>query len=242
MRRLDWTIRATRSSRCSYYTSLAGAALAMPTQPSPSRARQTLRRWGSTAQDASLVVVSALFFYAHARQVIVDHNLTSVFFAFEQGLLVGVFLARRRSYNTSVRVQDWVVASLGGWLPLALQPTGGAPDGVLVMGTIVQMLGLSLTCYGFWSLGRSFGVVAANRGIKSRGPYAFVRHPIYLSHSITMGGFLLANPSAFNAVLLAIITTFQLLRILAEERVLTASGDYAAYAGRVRWRLVPGLY
>lgn len=204
--------------------------------------QRRLRRWGATAQDAALVVVSAIFFYVHARHVFVDHELTSLFFAAEQGLLVGVFLARRRSQVTSTRPQDWVVATLGGWLPLALQPSGGSPGGVLVMGTVVQMLGLSLTCYGFWSLGRSFGVVAANRGIKSRGPYALVRHPIYLSHSITMGGFVLANPTTFNALLLAVITTFQLLRILAEERVLTSSGDYAAYAARVRWRLLPGLY
>jgi len=188
------------------------------------------------------VVVSGLFFYVHARQVLVDHNVTSVFFAVEQAILVGVFLARRRSYVTSVRPGDWIVATLGGWLPLALQSSGGAPGGVVVIGTLVQMLGLTLTCYGFWSLGRSFGVVAANRGIKSRGPYRLVRHPIYLSHSITMGGFLLVNPSAFNAVLLAVVTCFQLLRILAEERVLTESGDYANYAASVRWRLVPGLY
>ncbi|MEP7216674.1 MAG: isoprenylcysteine carboxylmethyltransferase family protein [Anaerolineaceae bacterium] len=200
------------------------------------------RRLGSMTQDAALVVLSAFFFYIHARHVFIDHDVTSVFFAVEQALLVGVFLARRRSYVTSVRPGDWIVASLGGWLPLALQPSGGAPGGVLVFGTVVQMLGLTLTCYGFWSLGRSFGVVAANRGIKTRGPYRIVRHPIYFSHSITMGGFLLANPSALNAVLLAVITGFQLLRIRAEERVLTESGDYGAYAGQVRWRLVPGLY
>ena len=204
--------------------------------------RRYFRRLGSMTQDAALVVLSALFFYIHARLVLIDHDLTSLFFAAEQALLVGVFLARRRSYVTSVRPGDWIVATLGGWLPLALQPAGGAPDGVLVMGTVVQMLGLTLTCYGFWSLGRSFGVVAANRGIKSRGPYRIVRHPIYLSHSITMGGFLLANPSALNAILLAVITTAQLLRIRAEERVLTESGDYATYASRVRWRLIPGVY
>lgn len=212
------------------------------TETPTGRARRRIRRWGSTAQDAGLVVVSALFLYVHAHHVLVDHQLTSLFFAAEQALLVGVFLARRRSYVTSVRVGDWVVATVGGWLPLALQTSSGAPGGVLVIGTAVQMLGLTLTCYGFWSLGRSFGVVAANRGIKSRGPYSFVRHPIYLSHSITMGGFVLANPSALNAVLLTVITGCQLLRIRAEERVLTESGDYAAYAGRVRWRLLPGVY
>lgn len=212
------------------------------TETSPARWRQRFRRWGSTAQDAALVVVAALFFYVHARQVLVHHDLTSAFFAAEQGLLVGVFLARRRSFVTSTRVGDWVIASVGGWLPLALQPSGGAPHGALVLGTVVQMVGLILTCYGFWSLGRSFGVVAANRGITRRGPYRIVRHPIYLSHLITIGGFLLANPSALNVVLVAVIASCQLLRILAEERLLTDSGDYATYAGCVRWRLVPGVY
>ena len=200
------------------------------------------RRLASTAQDAGLVVISALFFYVHARHVFVDHSVTSVFFAVEQAILVGVFLARRRSFATSVRPFDWVVATLGGWLPLALRPAGGSPEGVVVLATVVQLLGLSLTCHGFWSLGRSFGVVAANRGIKRGGPYAFVRHPIYLSHTITTGGFVLANPSTFNALLYVAVTVFQLLRIVAEERVLTSSGDYATYAQQVRWRLIPGLF
>lgn len=188
------------------------------------------------------MVIAALFFYANARRVLIDHDVTSVFFAAEQALLVGVFLTRRRSSATSVRVRDWVVASIGGWLPLALQSTGTAPSGALVAGTLLQVLGLTLTCYGFWSLGRSFGVVAANRGIQSRGLYRFVRHPIYLSHSITIGGFLLANPSLLNLALVAVITVCQVLRIFAEERLLRRSGEYASYAGRVRWRLVPGVY
>ncbi len=216
--------------------------MTLPTEATIGRSRNRIRRWGSTAQDAALVVISALFFYVHARHVVVDHSVTSLFFAIEQGLLVGVFLARRRSFDTSVRPADWLVATIGGWLPLAFQPVDGAPGGALAMGTIVQVLGLTLTCYGFWSLGRSFGVVAANRGIKSSGPYRLVRHPIYLSHSITAGGFILANPSLLNVALLSVVTVCQLMRISAEERVLTRSGDYAAYAGRVRWRIVPGLY
>ena len=39
------------------------------------------------------------------------------------------------------------------------------------------------------ALGRSFGVAPANRGIVVRGPYSFVRHPIYTGYLITHTGF-----------------------------------------------------
>ena len=86
--------------------------------------RSAWHRRGAMAQDAGLVVLSALFFYVNARQVIVAHSFTSVFFAAEQGVLVVVFLTRRRSTVTSTRVRDWVFATIGGWLPLVLRPGG----------------------------------------------------------------------------------------------------------------------
>ena len=57
-----------------------------------------------------------------------------------------------------------------------------------------------------------------------------------------MVGFLVANPSVLNAALLVLTTACQLMRIRAEERILTETADYAEYRARVRWRLVPGLY
>ena len=204
--------------------------------------RRTWRRRASDAQDATLVVLAAFFFYVHANHTIQDGSVTSIFFASEQALLVGMFLLRRRSNSTSPRIADWVFATVGGWLPLALQPHDGMPGGAIYFGTGMQMAGLTLTCYGFMSLGRSFGIVAANRGLKQHGPYRLVRHPIYLSHAITMTGFLVANGGPVNIALLAVIFTAQLMRIRAEERVLRETGDYEAYAANVRWRLVPGVY
>jgi protein-S-isoprenylcysteine O-methyltransferase Ste14 len=32
------------------------------------------------------------------------------------------------------------------------------------------------------ALGRSFGFVAADRGLRASGPYAMVRHPVYASY------------------------------------------------------------
>ena len=195
----------------------------------------------SYVQDASLVCISALFFYVHAIHAVESRTIANVFFAGEQGLLVGMFLTRRRSEYTSTRPADWIVATVGGWLPLLMRPheIGGSAEGI---GIIVQMVGLSLVLVSFSSLGRSFGVVAANRGLKVGGSYRLVRHPIYFCHTITLIGFVMANFWWLNISLFVLISVFQVLRIQAEERVLMQTTDYASYRREVRWRFVPGLY
>lgn len=205
------------------------------------RRRGAWRRRRSHLQDASLVCVSALFFWVHATHALEARSIANVFFALEQGLLVGVFLTRRRTDTTSTRPWDWFVATIGGWLPLAMRPheSGGSLE---VFGTGLQVVGLTCVIVSFATLGKSFGIVAANRGLKVGGPYRFVRHPIYMSHSITLIGFTIANLWWYNGALLVAVTIFQVLRIHAEERVLEATSPYEAYRRTVRWRLIPGLY
>ena len=200
------------------------------------------RRRASLLQDALLVVASAVFLYIQVRHVVVDGSLTSLPFAIEQAVLVGIFLFRRRSYTTSTRPLDWVVAALGGWLSLAFQPQTGVPIGLGVAGTTVQIFGLVLATGGFLYLGRSFGIVAANRGLKVQGPYRLVRHPIYLAHLVTSIGFLIANFHVINLTLFVIVLVAQLLRIRAEERVLSETADYDRYRATTRWRVIPGVY
>ena len=52
-------------------------------------------------------------------------------------------------------------------------------------------------------LGRAFGIVAANRGVKVLGPYCLVRPPMYAGYTLTQFGFLLAMPSRLNALFYA---------------------------------------
>jgi protein-S-isoprenylcysteine O-methyltransferase Ste14 len=194
----------------------------------------------SMLQDLALVTVSGFFLLAHARNA-ANGEFASVPFVFEQALLVGMFLTRRRSIATSNRPLDWVVA-LGSWLPLIMRPAHGVEGMQAGSGIAVQTAGLVLVMVGFAYLGRSFGVVAANRGLKVNGPYRLVRHPIYFAHFVTMTGFLLVNPSAFNFALAAVTTACQVLRIQAEERLLSETDRYDEYKGRVRWRLIPGVW
>ena len=216
------------------------AAAINPPQISRSNARW--RRRGSQVQDAFLVVVTALFVYVYGRDVITDHKVTSLFFAVEQSILVFMFLTRRRSQATSTRPIDWFAATVGGWLSLALRPHDGGGDTWAIFGTTLQMLGLTLTTIGFLALGKSFGVVAANRGLKVKGPYSIVRHPVYFSHTVTMSGFVIANFTPINLAILLVVSVFQIVRIHGEERVLTATSDYADYKVRVPYRLIPKIY
>ncbi|MFN8506875.1 MAG: isoprenylcysteine carboxylmethyltransferase family protein [Dehalococcoidia bacterium] len=190
-------------------------------------------------QDAALVLVSTLFFWANAREAL-DGHLRNIPFAFEQGLLVFMFLSRRRAIATSTRPIDWVVA-IGGWTALLLRPHDGHSTPELA-GTAIQVAGLCLVFVGFSYLGRSFGVVAANRGLKVNGPYRLVRHPIYFAHFVTMSGYIVGNPTPWNIGVFALTAIFQVLRIRAEERILSDTANYAEYRARVRYRLLPGIW
>ncbi len=106
---------------------------------------------------------------------------------------------------------------------------------------MLQLVGGIAAACCIFELGRSFGVVAANRGIKSGGLYGVVRHPIYAAYTVAMVGYVLAAPTIANVVVVSITMTFQVRRMFAEEAVLMRSAEYRSYACAVPWRLVPGL-
>ncbi len=91
-------------------------------------------------------------------------------------------------------------------------------------------------------LGRSFGFVAADRGLVIRGPYAVIRHPVYAAYLLIQVGYLLQSLSWRNAAVVALVTCANAGRAVAEERLLATSASYETYRQRVRWRLIPGLW
>lgn len=110
------------------------------------------------------------------------------------------------------------------------------------VGLSLQMLGLACQFASKYTLGRSFGLLPAQRRIVVAGPYRWVRHPIYLGYLISHIGFLLVNFSWRNLGVFVLLYAAQLYRIRREEAVLCSDDNYRAYTTRVRWRLVPGLF
>ena len=81
--------------------------------------------------------------------------------------------------------------------------------------------------------------MAADRGLKTRGPYAVVRHPIYASYLLIQSGYVLQSLSLRNILIFFLVSACNIGRALAEEKLLAGSLAYRAYREQVRWRLIP---
>lgn len=167
-----------------------------------------------------------------------EETPSNLFFLFSEGVVALFVLLRRATDQISVKPFDWAVGIIGTALPMLVIPSGhGWSSGVVFLVT-----GLAVSLGAKLSLRRSFGVIAANRGIKCDGLYRAVRHPMYLGYFLTYVGVLLLNPSIINAGLLALWTLCQVARIQAEEHVLLQDAIYQAHSRKVRFRLIPFVY
>jgi protein-S-isoprenylcysteine O-methyltransferase Ste14 len=92
-------------------------------------------------------------------------------------------------------------------------------------------------------LGRSFSIMAEARALVTDGPYALVRHPLYLVEEIAVVGVFIQFATWPAAALFIVHFAFQLQRMRNEERVLMRSfpHEYRAYAARTA-RFIPGIW
>lgn len=151
-------------------------------------------------------------------------------------------LIRRPTSNISVNWRDWLLASGATFLPLLIMPGAASVPPFLQIGIVLIMAGNTFQILAKLFLRRSFGVAPANRGIKTDGPYRWVRHPMYAGYLIIHIGSMILIPSLFNLAIYAASWGFQIFRLLAEERLLSQDPAYAAYMEKVRWRLLPGVF
>jgi protein-S-isoprenylcysteine O-methyltransferase Ste14/uncharacterized membrane protein (UPF0127 family) len=166
---------------------------------------------------------------------------TTMPIALQETLLVVLFLTRRRCFATSDRPLDWIVGFTGTLLPLLMRPD--AVRGPLNwLGEPLQFLGVAAAVAALSFLGRSFGVVAANRGVKTSGLYSIVRHPTYAGYMLSYVGYVMSYPTSSN-VLVAVATLFAFnARAIFEERLLRRDPHYRAYQLGTPWRFVPYVY
>ena len=65
---------------------------------------------------------------------------------------------------------------------------------------------------------------------------------MYLGYLFVHVGFLILTPSLWNVAVYALSFACQVVRILAEERLLGQDPSYRAFCGGVRYRLLPGVF
>lgn len=110
------------------------------------------------------------------------------------------------------------------------------------VGNVLVVMAAFLSLAALLALGRWFGIRPALRGVATGGPYRLIRHPIYLSYLVADVGFNLQEWNQGTLLLTVTGWVSLLYRIHAEERVLARDAHWAAYAARVRYRLLPGVW
>jgi len=154
-------------------------------------------------------------------------------------VLAALRLVRRRpaarEAPPAVRLAAWAAVVL----PWAAGLDPAPPSPLRPLGEALVGLGLALALWAMAALGEAFGVAPADRGLVTRGPYRLLRHPMYAGELLAFLGYCVAHPSPLAALLLAASAALAALRIRWEERILEG---YAAYAARVRWRLLPFVW
>ena len=105
-------------------------------------------------------------------------------------------------------------------------------------GTALAVAGLALHARARRTLGSSWSsavVAPPGREVVTRGPYAVVRHPLYLGVLLMAAGTVLAHTSAATVCAALGLAAGTALKIRAEERVLRGAcgADWTHYAAEV---------
>jgi protein-S-isoprenylcysteine O-methyltransferase Ste14 len=119
------------------------------------------------------------------------------------------------------------------------------PVWVAILGDVIVIAGYLLVIWVFKTNSHTSRIVEVEAGQKviSTGPYAFVRHPMYVGVFFVYGLSPLALGSYWALIPGLMILPVLVLRILSEERLLLRELDgYRDYTQKVKYRLLPGVW
>jgi Isoprenylcysteine carboxyl methyltransferase (ICMT) family len=218
-------------------------------------------------------VIDADFAIIQADPVALARWLISLMFVIDVAFATVGYLLTLRPLDAHIRsatpyASGWV-AALICYPPFILMDAGGPLDyhpgsadwvfwlqGHPVLLTLTGFILVALTAVYAWAT-VAFGLRFSNltdRGILTHGPYAWTKHPAYLSKNLFwwIAGlpFLVTSGNPVDAIrntaLLAIVSGIYYWRAKTEEKHLASNPDYAPYAawmarhGPITRRLTPG--
>lgn len=205
------------------------------------KAATARRDYGELLSKVCILTLFSAMAMAIAQDFAKTGHVTGLLLLASEGLVVALTLVRRHAAVVDRSWKARMLTMFATFGPPLVRPAGVAAAPELLTVTI-SAIGLMIVVVGKLSLGRSFGLIPANRGVVSSGLYRVVRHPIYLGYLITHVGFVVANPADWNLAVLALADVALMLRAICEEQTLAKDEAYRAYMQRVRWRIIPGVF
>ncbi len=159
-------------------------------------------------------------------------------------IMMGVFCVMRP--KPVAAMLDWraMLSGFGAFLlpTLMLRSNFSASGMAYEAGVLLEFLGVVLSQASRICMGHTFAVLPANRGIVTKGPFHFVRHPVYLGWIMLVIGFCATYPNPWNVMMLVACMGLTFWRIHLEEELLGTDPAYVEYRSKVPWRMIPGVY
>jgi protein-S-isoprenylcysteine O-methyltransferase Ste14 len=147
--------------------------------------------------------------------------------------MVFLTIARLPPKNSAAGVEPRVTAFAGTFILMlfVFLPSGSNSTVLQLVAAFLIVTGTSLSVACVCWLGRSFSIMATARRLVIRGPYAFIRHPLYAAEAVTALGLVLSRWSVFALMIGAAWFALQYRRSVNEEAILRATfPEYDEYA------------
>jgi protein-S-isoprenylcysteine O-methyltransferase Ste14 len=195
--------------------------------------------------DKIIAILAVLPFIYYLHEVVTrgQMNIPRAGVAINSIVLIATMLFRTAPVRVTPNPWYWLLAFVASYQGLAFAAFG--QKGISLVPNLVTdflaLLSLAVVLYARYSLGRSIGLVPAQRVIITRGAYGYVRHPIYTAAFIGYLGFALRVYTPGNATMVVIGAGLFVVKSFVEEWFLREDQEYAEYLARVRWRWFPGL-
>ncbi len=158
---------------------------------------------------------------------------------------LGILLVLRRTPLGRTRgLYPRIAAVAGAYLGVGvvLLPPRELSAPLYLTSTVLILGGTVFALYAVFRLGRSISMLPEARHLVTCGPYAVIRHPLYLGEAVALMGLTLQYLSPWAVVLFVVQCIFQLERMKNEEKILAKIfPEYHNYMLHTA-RLVPGLY
>jgi protein-S-isoprenylcysteine O-methyltransferase Ste14 len=101
---------------------------------------------------------------------------------------------------------------------------------VNMLGVTMGFIGAAMSIWAISFLKRSFGLRAAVRKLVTNGPYARIRHPLYVGEIIHLFGIAILSLTPFGLYLFILAVTLQVVRArIEEQKFLRTLPEYEQY-------------
>jgi protein-S-isoprenylcysteine O-methyltransferase Ste14 len=179
------------------------------------------------------IILMAILGGARLNQVLAGEWWALPLFA--HAMLSACMLVLHRKTSRHAPLLQRLIAWASALLPFAVQVNNSVP----AINRFLSLFGVVIAIWAIAALGKSFDVSPADRGLVKRGPYKWLRHPMYASELFSVIVIVVVDLSLRNIFVTLVLLATLYLRIHWEEKIIRG---YADYGKQVRSRVIPGVW